>query len=235
MAVPEMEPKKGEPMTRKQLNRVLSLVMVGLVTLIVVALAAKLSGVQWALDLYDFIRDTSLLIVTVVAAYMASVYQRRTGFLQNLREQWREIVQAKASLIYYCHLHNPTLEDYLQAARQLSECIDNMRIVYANVGETEELVGLYPYSPLHHMRIVMEKLDPRKGNTTPEQTYAARGEIWDAFNAVREHFLDEFDIEEPARPILLHRMKRKKRDGAAAYALKWRDQQQKTLDGFMDR
>jgi hypothetical protein len=222
-------------MTRKKQSRILGLVLTGLMALILVALAAKLSGVEWALNLYEFIRDTSLLIVSVIAAYLTYVYQRRTSFLLSLREQWREIVQAKASLIYYCHLPDPTLDDYLIAARQLSECIDNMRIVYANVGETDELVGLYPYSPLHHMRIVMEKLDPRVGTPTTEQKYAARGEIWDAFNAVREHFLDEFDIEEPSRPILLHRMKRKKRDGAASYALKWRDRQLKTLEGSLDQ
>ena len=222
-------------MTRKQLNRILGLVVAGLLVLILVALAARLSGIAWALNLYEFIRDTSLLIVTVIAAYMAYVYQRRTTFLQNLREQWREIVQAKASLIYYCHLPDPTLEDYLYAARQLSECIDNMRIVYANVGETGELIGLYPYSPLHHMRIVMERLDPRAATPGPEEKYAARGEIWEAFNAVREHFLDEFDIEEPTRPILIHRMKRRKRDGAAAYAVAWRAEQQKILDGSIDR
>ena len=222
-------------MTRKQLNRRLGFVVVGLLALIAIALVAKLSGIQWALNLYEFIRDTSLLIVTVIAAYMAYVYQRRTTFLQNLREQWREIVQAKASLIYYCHLAEPTLDDYLNAARQLSECIDNMRIVYANVGETDELIGLYPYSPLHHMRMVMEKLDPRVAQATAEQKYGARGEIWDSFNAVREYFLDEFDIEEPTRPVLVHRMKRRKRDGAAEYALKWRDKQQKTLDGYTNR
>jgi hypothetical protein len=222
-------------MTRKQQSRILGLVVTGLITLILVALGAKLSGIEWALNLYEFIRDTSLLIVTVIAAYLTYIYQRRTNFLQSLREQWREIVQAKASLIYYCHVSDPTLEDYLDAARELSECIDNMRIVYANVGETDELVGLYPYSPLHHMRIVMEKLDPRVGTPTAEQKYAARGEIWDAFNAVREHFLDEFDIEEPSKPVLIHHMKRKKRDGAASYALKWRDKQLKTLEGFLDK
>jgi len=222
-------------MTRKQQSRILGLVVTGLITLILVALGAKLSGIEWALNLYEFIRDTSLLIVTVIAAYLTYIYQRRTNFLQNLREQWREIVQAKASLIYYCHVSDPALEDYLDAARELSECIDNMRIVYANVGETDELVGLYPYSPLHHMRIVMEKLDPRVGTPTAEQKYAARGEIWDAFNAVREHFLDEFDIEEPSKPVLIHHMKRKKRDGAASYALKWRDKQLKTLEGFLDK
>ena len=222
-------------MTRKQLSRTLRLVVTGLLALIAVALASKLSGFDWALNLYDVIRDTSLLIVTVIAAFMASVYQRRTAFLQNLREQWREIVHAKAELIYYCHLSNATLDDYLKASRELSECIDNMRIVYANVGETDELIGLYPFSPLHHMRVVMDKLDPRVANPTKEVKYAARGEIWDAFNAVREHFLDEFDIEEPSRPVLIHRMKRKKRDGAASYALKLRDNQLKTLEGSTDR
>ena len=201
-------------MTRRRQNRLLATVMAGLVLLIALALAAKLSGVPEALSFYEVIRDMSLLIVTVVAAYMAYIYQKRTTFLQNLREQWYEIVSAKAELIYYCHLEQPTLEDYLIAARELSECIDKMRIVYANVGETDGLIGLYPYSPLHHMRKVMESLDPRNRAPTAEQRFAARGEIWDAFNAVREHFLDEFDIEEPTRPILIHRMKRKKRDGA---------------------
>ncbi len=214
-------------MTRKTQNRILSIVVTGLVVLIGLALAAKLSGIDWALNFYEFIRDTSLLIVTVIAAYMASVYQKRTTFLQNLREQWHDIVRAKGELIYFCHLEKPELEDYLIAARDLSECIDTMRIVYTNVGETNELVGLYPYSPLHHMRVVMEGLDPRKGVPTPEQRYAARGEIWDAFLAIREHFLDEFDIEEPSRPILVYRMKRQRRDGAAPEALKRKDLQAK--------
>jgi hypothetical protein len=212
-------------MTRKQQNRILTIVVTSLAILIGLALAAKLSGISWALNIYEFIRDTSLLIVTVIAAYMAHVYQKRSTFLQNLREQWHDIVRAKAELIYYGHLENPTLDDYLLAARELSECIDTMRIVYSNVGETDKLIGLYPYAPLHHMRVVMESLDPRKGTPTPEQRYAARGEIWDAFNAIREHFLDEFDIEEPTKPILIYRMKRQKRDGAQPEALERKDRQ----------
>lgn len=212
-------------MTRRRQNRILTFVVLGLIALIGIALAAKLSGFTLALNFYEFIRDTSLLIVSVIAAYMAHVYQKRASFLQNLREQWREIVQAKAALIYFCHKDSPTTEDYLTAARELSECIDNMRIVYANVGETDQLVGIYPYSPLHHMRKVMERLDPRSATPTAEQRYEARGEIWDAFNAVREHFVDEFDIDEPTRPILIHRMKRLKRDGAADYAKKMAERQ----------
>jgi hypothetical protein len=205
-------------MTRKRQSRVLKIVVSGIIVLIGLALAAKLSGIGWALSFYDFIRDTSLLIVTIIAAYMAHIYQKRASFLQNLREQWHEIVHAKGELIYYCHLEKPTVDDYLLAARELSECIDTMRIVYRNVGETDELIGYYPYSPLHYMRKRLETLDPRQGNPTPDQRYAVRTEIWDAFNAIREHFLDEFDIDEPTRPIVIHRMKRKKREGGTKEA-----------------
>lgn len=214
-------------MTRKRQNRILGWTVFGLIVLILLALAAKVSGYEWALRFYDFIRDTSLLIVTVIAAYMADVFQKRTTFLQNLREQWREIVETKAALIYYCHQKDSTLEDYLNASRQLSQTIDNMRIVYRNVGETSQLIGLYPYAPLHHMYNVMVSLDPRSAAPTLEDKYKARGEIWDAFNAIREHFVDEFDIEEPTRPVLIHRMKRKKRDGAASYALEVAETQHK--------
>lgn len=217
-------------MTRKQMNRTLGFTAAGLVVLIALAFAAKLSGVTWALSFYDLIRDTSLLIVTVVAAFLTYVFQKRTTFLQNLREQWREIVETKAALIYYCHLKNPAFEDYLQASRQLSEAIDNMRIVYRNVGETNELIGLYPYAPLHYMRHVMDALDPRVASPTVEDKYKARGEIWSAFNAIREHFLDEFDIEPPTRPVLIHGMKRKKRDGAAPEAIRMAEAQQKAND-----
>jgi hypothetical protein len=216
--------------TRKRQNRILGWTVFGLVVLIVLALAAKVSGYTWALRFYDFIRDTSLLIITVIAAYMADVLQKRTTFLQNLREQWREIVETKAALIYFCHQKDPTLEDYLKASQQLSQTIDNMRIVYRNIGETSQLIGLYPYAPLHHMYRVMVSLDPRVATPTIEDKYKARGEIWDAFNAIREHFVDEFDIEEPTRPVLIHGMKRKKRDGAASYALEMAEAQRKDIE-----
>ncbi|MDX2265356.1 MAG: hypothetical protein NW215_10335 [Hyphomicrobiales bacterium] len=204
-------------MTRKRQSGVLAIVVAGLLTLIGVALAAKLSGVPKLLELYEFIRDTSLLLVTVIAAYLAHIYQRRNTFLDNLRGQWREIVQAKAALIYYCHLPLPKLEDYLAAARQISETIDNMRIVYSNVGETDDLIGFYPYAPLQHMSRVLEALDPRKTQPTPAQLEAARSEIWEAFNVIREHFLDEFDIDSPSWPVLADRMRRKKQPGASAH------------------
>jgi hypothetical protein len=80
------------------------------------------------------------------------------------------------------------------------------------------------------MRKVLERLDPRTASPTREDRYEARGEIWDAFNAIREHFLDEFDIEEPTRPIVIHEMKRKRQDGASREALRLLKQQQRAQE-----
>ena len=213
-------------MTRKKQNRLLGWVVAVLVAFIALALLSKLNDRYSTLaKLYEFIKDTSLLIATVAVAHLANIYQKRQQFLLSLREQWREIVQAKAALVTYLNRTSPTLEDYLAACQQLSESIDNMRIVYSNVGETEDLIGLFPYAPLHHMRHVMERLDPRKGNPTAANIAHARSEIWTAFNAIREHFLDEFDIEEPTRPILVHEMKRMKTDGASRAAKRLHDRQ----------
>jgi hypothetical protein len=216
-------------MTRKTQTRILRLITLGLVTLVAVALAARIAGGPW-LAFYDFIRDTSLLIVTVVAAYLAHIYQKRASFLQSLRDQWHEIVEAKAALLFYLHQENPELDDYLWTARQLSTCIDNMRIVYSNVGETDDLIGFYPYAPLHKMRKVIESMDPRIATPTPDERYRARGEIWEAFKAIREHFLDEFDLEEPTKPILVDDMRRMKRDGASPAAKTQYQKQEKRMN-----
>lgn len=214
-------------MTRRKQNRLLLIVVAVLLAFISLALFAKLNDDRATLaKLYDFIKDTSLLIATIAVAYLANIYQKRQQFLQSLREQWKEIVQAKGALIQYCCKEEPSLDDYLAASRQLSECIDNMRIVYSNVGETDELIGLFPYEPLHDMRRALDRLDPRKvPSVAEEQRHLVRQEIWEAFNAIREHFLDEFDIEEPARPIIIEKMRRTKKPGSTDAARRLKNEQ----------
>ena len=105
-----------------------------------------------------------------------------------------EIVHTKSALVHYCGAPSPSVDDYLGASAQLSECIDNIRIVYANVGETDELIGLYPYEPLHDMRKAFESIDPRLGKSpTSQDRVRTCDHVKGAFNAIREHFLDEFE------------------------------------------
>lgn len=216
-------------MTRKTLNRRLLTFSIALGVVLVIAFAAKVSGNKVLVDIYGYLHEMSLLLLTVLAPYLAHLFQRRSTFLQSLREEWREIVQAKSVLIAYCDRDSPALDDYLRAYYEISQCIDYMRIVYSNVGETERLRGLYPYEPLHEMRRVMEELDPRKSGITAESRHAAKKQIWGAFYAIREHFLDEFDLEPPSKPILAGKMTRQKREGANAVAKQLHETQLKSL------
>ena len=94
-----------------------------------------------------------------------------------------------------------------------------MRSVYRNVGETDDLVGLYPYAPLHDMRRALQTLDPRK---TPSPDAEARNLVRDAilqsFYALRETFLEELDLEQPDHPLLISGGRRAKRSGSAGGA-----------------
>ena len=207
-------------MTRRTLRKKIRKYVLFLLALIVIAGFAKFSTElgfphKWLDSVYKFIIDMSLLIFTIGAAYLANVFQQRSNFITNLKDEWHEIVRAKSSLIVYLDKPNRTVDDYFHAYQHLSQCIDYMRIVYRNVGETDKLIGKYPYEPLHDMRRSIESVDPRKGQVTEDALLVARADIWDAFNALRERFLEELDLETPERPIIAAGAKRKNKEGAA--------------------
>ena len=163
-------------------------------------------------DGYEYLRDMSLLIATGGVAYITNVFQKRHGFVEALKEEWRDIIATKSALFAYTQLERPTSEQYIATFCRLSETIDNMRSVYRNVGETDDLVGLYPYAPLHDMRRALQTLDPRK---TPGPDVEARNLVRDAilqsFYALRETFLEELDLEQPDHPLLISGGRRSRR------------------------
>ena len=115
----------------------------------------------------------------------------------------------------------PATDDYLAAFCRISETIDNMRVVYANVGETSSLIGIYPFAPLHDMRRALQSLDPRKRtDISPEERKLVRDAILQSFYALRENFLIELDIDAPEHPILPAAARRRKKPGATSSALK---------------
>lgn len=216
-------------MTRSSLNRTLRRLYLLLAVLLLLSLAAKFKdyvpGVASTRldgllrDTYEYLRDMSLLIATGGVAYLTNVFQKRSNFVESLEEVWRGIVRTKATLYTFCEKPFPSTDDYLAAFSAISSTIDNMRIVYRNVGETEELIGLYPYAPLHDMRRALQTLDPRKRqDITPEERKLVRDAILQAFYALRETFLEELDLEEPDRPLLATALRRLKIDGAAKAA-----------------
>jgi len=218
-------------MTRNSLRRKLRWIYASLALVLVAALAARAGsllpdiadgyvGARTAKVLqgvYDFFKDMAVIIVSIAAAYLAHLLQRRSAFVESLRHEWRRIVATKSVLQAFCEQDAPTQDQYIETYRNLSETIDTMRIVYRNVGETDHLIGLYPYAPLHNMRRALEILDPRKAPTQEDRS-VVKSLIYSSFGALRESFLEELDLEEPDTPLLISGGRRLKKPGNAAGA-----------------
>lgn len=228
-------------MTRKSLSRTMRRVYFLLFSVLAISLAAKLgdnipglkgSPLDGVLkDVYDYLKDMALVFVTVVAAYLANVFQKRNKFVESLEEEWRGIVRTKSALFAFCEKSFPTADDYISAFCRISETLDNMRIVYRNVGETDELIGLYPYAPLHDMRRALQTIDPRNNQSiSPEARHLAREAILQGFYALRENFLEELDLEQPSHPLLISGGRRLKKSGAKRAAVAQQERQRKRQD-----
>ena len=149
-----------------------------------------------------------------MAVYLASVFRKRSNFVESLEEEWRNIVRTKSMLYSYFEKPYPTSDDHIAAFARLSETIDTMRIVYRNAGETRDLIGLYPYEPLHDMRRILQAFDPRlKTNFSAPDRKLAQDSIVQGFSALRENFLEELDLDEPNHPLLIPGARRAKARG----------------------
>jgi hypothetical protein len=223
-------------LTRSRLQRTLRRIYALLVVVLAVSFLAKIAHHvplladtvlgRLIVDAYELLRDMSLLIATGGVAYIANIYQKRQSFIDALKEEWRDIIAAKSALFTYTQLERPTAEQYLATFCRLSETIDNMRSVYRNVGETDALIGLYPYAPLHDMRRALQTLDPRKSPAPDaDMRGLARDAILQSFYALRETFLEELDLEEPDHPLLISGGRRIKVSGATGDARMAQDDQ----------
>jgi hypothetical protein len=228
-------------MTRSTLKRTLRRVYALLVLVLGISFLAKIadhvpildgSGFEKFLkDAYEYLRDMSLLIATGGVAYITNMFQKRSSFVEGLKEEWRDIIATKSALFAYTQLERPTLDQYMTTFCKLSETIDNMRSVYQNVGETGALIGIYPYAPLHDMRRALQTLDPRKAaDAGADARNLARDAILQSFYALRETFLEELDLEEPDHPLLISGGRRSKASGATRTGRRAQEHQQARQD-----
>lgn len=227
-------------MTRHRVRRTLSRTFAVLAVVLALSLACKLAShipvlrgspfEQLARDFYEYIRDMAPIFLTIAAAYLASVFQRRAIFVSSLERQWRDIVEAKTAILTYFDKQYPTADDWLAATGRLSAVIDTMRIVYRNAGETKDLVGLYPYAPLHDMRRVLEAAEPGLRSSIPlAERKLSKEAVAQSFYALRESFLDELDLEVPHYPVLIAGARRTKSRGEATAALQLQRRQREAM------
>jgi hypothetical protein len=223
-------------MTKQYVKRTISTVFWALGLVLAVAFAAKMAphlpavegtkAEAVAKDLYLYLKEMAPVFIAIVAVYLTSVFRKRSNFIESLEEEWRNIVSTKAALWVYFEKPYPSSDDYIATYAQLSKTIDTMRIVYRNVGETNELLGFYPYEPLHDMRRVLQDHDPRtKSTVTAAERKRAQTCLEQLFGALRENFLDELDLKTPGNPILVVGARRAKQSGGSKAALRFAEKQ----------
>src|SRR5262245_25242484 len=134
-------------MTRSTLKRALRRIYALLVLVRGISFLAKVadhmplldgSGLEKFLkDTYEYLRDMSLLIATGGVAYITNLFQKRSSFVEALKEEWRDIIATKSALFAYTPLERPTAEPNIANCCTLLQRLVPMRAVYRNVGETD--------------------------------------------------------------------------------------------------
>ena len=157
-------------MTRSTLKRTLRRIYALLIAVLAISFLAKTadhipllagsSAAQLLKDAYEFLRDMSLLIATGGVAYIANIYQKRQSFIDALKEEWRDIIAAKSALFTYTQLERPswssTWRRSASCPRPSTTCARSTRTSV----RPSDLIGLYPYAPLHDMRRALQTLEP---------------------------------------------------------------------------
>lgn len=151
------------------------------------------------MQVYEIARDFKEIVVALLAGYLAHVFQQRSIFVRRLHDMWSEIINAKNEILQYTHDSDPTPEKFGTAHRVLSQAIDDMRAVYANIGESRSNVGLFPFEPLHDMGRALDALGC--GDIDKASRKLARKRVLQAWNAIRYNFRAEFNAAQPSRPI----------------------------------
>ena len=187
------------------------------------------SGLEKVLkDTYEYLRDMSLLIATG-GDVLFRLRALELGVGEERRLRGDDVAPLLLERLHEARSLLEQVGDVRDTA--VSETIDNMGSVYQNIGETDDLIGLYPYAPLHDMRRALQTLDPRKNpNPDAEARNLVRDAILQSFYALRETFLEELDLQAPDHPLLISGGRRAKKSGATSSAHRAQDRQRTRQD-----
>src|SRR5262249_1618210 len=102
-------------MTKKRLVINVLAVTICLGALVLIAAVAKFQLV-WSGPtsdrIYQLLTDFSSVAIAIAAAYLAYCFQKRSDFIQALRELWLAMIDAKNALVAYTDNANPTQAAY---------------------------------------------------------------------------------------------------------------------------
>lgn len=182
-------------MTGKQLQRTTLLVIFLYVLAIVIGITLYYVDATEKKIHYAVFKDLVPLIFAIPAAYLGFCFQRRSSFLQALRQLWTHLITSVNQAIQYTYQSKTTQKDYSEVLISLSKSIDEVRGVYRNLKETSHEIGLYPFESLKSIHKVVSKLG--FGDIDSKEAIRARKQITLDWKNIRKTFLAEFDRSEP--------------------------------------
>ena len=135
------------------------------------------------------------ILLGIAVAWLGFVFNSRISFVIALRQLWPVLVSAIQETIQYTHLKKPKEEDFARVNQSLSTAIDEVRALFANIGEGTAIWGrgLYPFEDLKSIQDQVSTLNPDKGMPTGTTRIVVRSCIVDAWKRFRDSILPEFD------------------------------------------
>ncbi len=182
-------------MTRKQLRNTIYSVICFFCVVLLVGIFIYYKDISEKKIHYQIFKDLIPFTIAIPIAYLGFCFQRRSSFLQALRQLWTNLIVSVNSAIQYSYLSEPTDKQYNETLGLLSKSIDEVRGVYKNLKETEKDIGLYPFECLKEIHELVSKLG--HGSVNKDKATETRRHIRHCWKDLRKSFLSEFDRSEP--------------------------------------
>jgi hypothetical protein len=141
---------------------------------------------------YGLFKDLLPLATALPAAMLASIYQRRSSFLQQLRSTWTNLVDAVQDTVQFTHLAQPEPSDFAKLMKKLSVVTDDFRSLYRNLREGEGSRGFYPFESLKQIQDTISRYYLAKDYSEKSQG-KTRKLVVGLWQQVRNPVLEEFD------------------------------------------
>ncbi|WP_157379456.1 hypothetical protein [Burkholderia ubonensis] len=148
---------------------------------------------------YATFKDLVPLIIAIPAAWLGYCFQRRQSYLKDVRELWSKMVLSVQEAVQYTYVDTPTQSDYARTLKGLSVAIEEIRGVFANVGEAERRVGIFPFEGVKDIHKAISRLGFGDAFSRASAD-GARREIVQLWKRLRRHYLCELERDAPHQP-----------------------------------
>jgi hypothetical protein len=151
-----------------------------------------------------FVSQNAALIALIAGAYSAYCLQQRGKFIDELRDWWNDMVQAKSEFLIYCDCDEPTEDGYLKAFYKLSTAMDTLRLIYCNVDRTRRNPkGYYPFEQVRDIIDMARSVRPRRESSSPKlilPSCMARAQVKRAIDIIFQSLRHAIQAEAKASP-----------------------------------